>query len=450
MYSLRRNLPRLVLLALISIFAGFLVASAPSSSAPPGVKNIIVMIADGCGYNHIHAASLYRYGRTDRQVYERFPVRYGMSTYSVSGSYDPSKAWASFDYVRSGATDSAAAATAMATGDKTYEGAIGVDKNGQPLKTVLERAEELGKATGVITSVPISHATPASFVAHNPRRDSYEEIAQEMILRSATDCIMGAGHPWFDNDGRRKETPVSYQYVGGQATWDALMAGTAGADADRDGTPDPWKLIQSRSEFRSLMEGPAPRRVIGLAQAHSTLQQGRSGDAGADPFVVPLNESVPTLAEMAQGALNVLDDDPDGLFLMIEGGAVDWAAHSNQSGRMIEEEIDFNQAVEAVVKWVKKKSNWRETLLIVTGDHETGYLTGPGSNPQWKPLTNNGKGKMPGMEWHSGGHTNSLIPYYADGNAARLFQSYATLRDPVRGRYLDNTSIAKVIFEVLR
>ncbi len=83
---------------------------------------------------------------------------------------------------------------------------------------------------------------------------------------------------------------------------------------------------------------------------------------------------------------------------MVEGGAVDWAAHANQSGRVIEEEIDFNHSVEAVVEWVEKNSNWGETLVIVTGDHETGYLTGPGSDPAWMPLVNNGAGYLPGME----------------------------------------------------
>jgi len=153
---------------------------------------------------------------------------------------------------------------------------------------------------------------------------------------------------------------------------------------------------------------------------------------------------------MAMAAFNVLDNDPDGFCVMIEGGAVDWAAHSNLSGRVIEEEIDFSCAVEAVIKWVETHSNWSETLLIVTGDHETGYLTGPGSDPEWKPLVNNGQGKMPGMEWHSGSHTNSLIPLFARGAGADQFSQLIVQRDPVRGPYVDNTSVAKVVFEALK
>lgn len=425
-------------------------AKGPVVSDKPVTKNVIVMISDGCGYNHIDAASMYQYGKTGTQVYEYFPFKYAMSTFSV-GSYDSNQAWTSFDYVKVGATDSAAAATAMSTGVKTYDEAIGVDKNGNPLRNIAQRAEEMGKATGVVTSVEFSHATPAGFVAHNANRDNYEEIAQEMILSSATDVIMGAGHPWFDNNGHPKTTPNTFKYVGGQFTWDGLVNGSLSvADADGDGIADPWTLIQERDKFQKLMSGETPRRVCGVAQAHTTLQQARSGDGKAAPFAVPLNESVPTLAEMTIGALNVLDNDPDGFFLMVEGGAVDWAGHANQSGRVIEEEIEFNKAVEAVVNWVHKNSNWGKTLLIVTGDHETGYLTGPGSNPTWKPLVNNGAGNLPGMQWNSGNHTNSLVPLFAKGDAARFLKKYADQFDPVRGKYIDNTEIAKIIYEIIK
>ena len=134
-----------------------------------------------------------------------------------------------------------------------------------------------------------------------------------------------------------------------------------------------------------------------MPQVYTTLQQARAGDGKADPFVVPLTTSVPTLAEMSRAALNVLDNDPDGFVMMIEGGAVDWAGHANQSGRLIEEQVDFDLAVDAVLAWVEANSNWGETLLIVTGDHETGYLTGPMdvANPAWSAVINNGAGRCP-------------------------------------------------------
>jgi alkaline phosphatase len=404
----------------LTFVPGLIKASAVKAKAH-APKNVIVMISDGRGYNHMLAANYYLEGKASNQIYTHFPVKYAMSTYPIYCDYDPSLAWSDFEYVKSCFTDSAAAATAMATGYKTYDEAIGVDVDGNPVKNVLEAAEEKGKSTGVITTVPISHATPAGFVAHNVFRDDYGGIAREMIDLSAAEVIMGAGHPWYDNSGAFMATP-DYTYVSDAATWNALVAGTAGNDADGDGDFDPWSLIQTRNEFQALMQGPTPGRVIGIAQVNMTLQLLRSGDTLSDPYVVPITQSVPTLAEMTKAALNILDDDPDGLFLMIEGGAIDWASHLNLSGRMIEEHIDYDLAVEAVVDWVQTNSSWGETLLIVTSDHECGYLLGPGSDPSWEPVINSGAGNLPGMEWYRTNHTNSLVPFFAKGDAARLFR----------------------------
>jgi alkaline phosphatase len=450
---------RVVVSALYLAVATFLVAQPAGAASPkkPPAKNIIVMVGDGWGFNHVQAASYYEHGRDSRQIFNRFPFRYALSTYPAyyvgdycfGRGYDPQAAWDDFDYVKDCYTDSAAAATAISTGIKTYNGAVGVGMRYERLKHAIELAEELGRATGVVSSVQLSHATPAGFVAHNRSRANYAQIAQEMIHDSAVDVIMGCGHPWFDANGRPRSRPNSFRYVGGDSTWDALEAGTAGGDADGDGEDDPWTLIQERSEFLALSTGSTPRRVIGIPQVYKTLQQERSGDRHAAPFVVPLTQTVPTLAEMSEAALNVLDDDPDGMFLMIEGGAIDWASHGNQSGRMIEEMLDFERAVEAVVDWVRENSNWGETLLMVTGDHETGYLNGPYSSPGWAPVENNGAGSMPGMGWYSSSHTNSLVVLAAKGDAARLLHDYADGTDPVRGPYVDNTELGLVLLRAM-
>ena len=135
-------------------------------------NNVILMISDGCGYNHVDAATIYQYGKTGVQSYEQFPVKLAMATYQDGQSYEPLKAWSDFKYVskRKSFTDSAAAATAMSTGVKTFKGAIGLDPDKAPLKHTVQIAEQLGKATGVVTTVQISHATPAGFVAHNKNR----------------------------------------------------------------------------------------------------------------------------------------------------------------------------------------------------------------------------------------------------------------------------------------
>lgn len=421
--------------------------------------NIILMISDGCGYNCFDLASLYQHGRSGAQVYDSFPVRFAVSTFSASSTpYDPQKAWASFDFVLSDPTDSAAAATAMATGVKTNDDTVCLRPDGKKLTSVIEVAELLGKKTGTVTSVTFCHATPASFLTHAENRYAYEKIAKQIISESAADVVMGCGHPYYDRSGRPVEEP-DFHYVGDRETWEALIRGEAGADADGDGRPDPWTVIQTAEAFRSLNEGPTPQRVFGMAPSYRTLQQEREGDGQADPFETPLVSSVPTLSEMTLAALNVCDDDPDGFFLMIEGGAVDWACEDNQTGRLIEEQISFNKAVEAVVDWVETHSSWEDTLLIVTSDHETGYITGPGSGLEqpdgdvsktWKPLVNKGRGKVPEMEWHHEDHTNSLVPLYAKGYGSDRFAALADETDPVRGFYLDNTEIGLLMTELLK
>ena len=430
----------------ISQFATPITAIASTNSS---AKNVIVMISDGWGYNQIAATDYYQYGYLGSQVYEEFPFKSGMSTYSITAnSYNTSKAWSDLNYVKENPTDSAAAATAMSTGVKTYDAAIGVDANKKELTHISEYFKNKKKSTGVVSTVEFSHATPAGFVAHNTNRNNYSEIANEMLKDSKTDVIMGTGNPLFDDNGNPSKQ--TYKYVGGEETWNGLVNGTLEvSDIDGDGVSDPWTLIQSKEDFKNLATGETPKRVLGIPEVHTTLQQARSGDNKADAYSVPLNNNVPTLSDMSKAALNVLDNNDNGFFLMIEGGAIDWAGHANQSGRLIEEQADFNKAVESVVDWVEKNSSWDETLLIVTGDHETGYLTGPNTNPDWTSIICNGKGNMPTMQWNTGNHTNSIIPFFAKGAGSRLFRERANKIDIMRGDYIDNTDIANVIKELI-
>jgi alkaline phosphatase len=442
-----KMLIRNILLGLI-LFGGICGCSSPakqtSSLAPSpsahrgGPKNVIIFIADGGGFNHFKASDYYECNQIPCQSYEDFPVRLAMSTYPYGGSYDSNLAWHSFNYVDSGCTDSAAAATAMATGVKTRNKTLGLDADNHPVLNLCEGAKQLGKAAGVITTVFFDDATPAGFCIHNGARGNLTQIADDMLSKSPVDCIMGAGHPFYDSDGRRVREP-DFKYISEQ-TWTNLVNGSAGGNANH------WTLVQTRAEFQALATGPTPCRVFGLVQVYDTTQQKRSGDVSAEPYNVPFTQTVPTLAEMTSAALNVLDNDPNGFFVMIEGGAVDWAAHSNQSGRLIEEMNDFNKSIEAVVWWVNTKSNWNDTLVIITADHETGHLTGPDYNE----IIGKGIGKLPVMEWHIGSHTNSLVPFFAKGAGAEQFRKTIDGNDPVRGPYIDNTDIANVIFSLWR
>lgn len=411
-------------------------------------KNIIIMIADGCGYNHVDATNYYENGELNSQVYESFPVIFPVSTSpAISGGFKSKKGLSWQNGYNSGLTysdslwrtlsptGSGSAATAIASGRKTYNAAIGMDIYFQPLKSIAEKAKELGKSAGLVTTVPFAHATPASFAAHNVHRDNYEEIARE-IIKSNIDIIFGCGHPDYDDDGNRTETP-DYQYVGGKEFWNKL---TSGKNYGR-------RLITKQSEFEKLLMNPSDKKLLGLPLVHTTLQAGRGGDMAAAPNQVPYIKTVPDLNLLTKTALSSLNQNPKGFFLMVEGGAVDWAAHSNYSGRMIEELSSFNKAVESVVKWIETNSSWDETLLIVTSDHETGYLTGlNGFNSN---ISSNGKGRLPNMKWNSLKHTNVLIPLYAKGVGSELFDDYADEIDSLRGYFIQNSEIGQVMFRTI-
>jgi len=458
-------------------------------------KNIILLISDGTGFNHVKATNYYQYGKKGQQTYQKFSVSCAMSTYSIKGDYKPEETWRNFENPLDRYTDSAAAGTAIATGIKTYNGAIGVDTNKTEIKNLIEYAEDSKMSTGVISSVMFSHATPASFVAHNPDRGQYEKISQEMITESKVEVIMGAGHPYYNSNGKKvkgksekfdyqnqdknsDKMQVSYKYVGGEQTWKKVVQNKVGNDCDYDGAPENWKLIQKRAAFKKLSQGKTPERVLGVPQVRNTLHYARKGES-KEPFDVPLNNNIPRLAEMTSAGLNVLDNNKNGFFLMVEGGAVDWASHGNNSSRMIEELTDFNNSVQEVVNWVNENSNWQETLVIVTSDHECGYLFGPKSAVQkrevnsdcqecpdrqrnyireigepihsiWKPIQNNGENNMPGMKWYSEGHSNLLVPFYAQGAGSKSFLTPADQEDLHYGKYLDNTELGQTLIEFVK
>src|SRR5690606_30846841 len=137
--------------------------------------------------------------------------------------------------------------------------------------------------------------------------------------------------------------------------------------------------------------------------------------------------------------------------LMVEGGAIDWTGHANDTVRNIEETQDFNASVEAAVEWVESEdtdATWDNTLIIVTADHETGYLAGAGSDPGWTPMEGTA-GELPNVDWYSGNHTNQLVPVFAKGAGVDTLFARATESDPVRGNYLDNTDLANFLLDDL-
>lgn len=439
--------------------AGYAAESGETAPAKPRgpTKNVILMIMDGMNRNHLAATNYYFHGAEIYQDYERFPVTISVQTYSQEEHrYDPLKASQDADYVKIGATDSSAAATAMSTGVKTLDRAVGVDRDGKPLKHISQYVKESGLSVGIVTDVQISHATPAGFVAHHPQRGALEEVSRQMITESRIDLLMGTGHPLYNDDGRlvpdemgEKHPLRDYRYVGGKEVWKTLIDKTATQTVPAGVSP--WIVIQDREEFLQLASATDkfPDRVLGVAKIRSTLQMNRTRDKSLLPGQVPTVESVPTLAEMTHAALNFLSRNPKGFFLMVEAGAIDWAGHGNDFTGLLEEVNSANRAAAKVVEWIEANSGWGETLFIVTSDHETGYLVGPegiGTIPAAS------KGVLPSHKWLLKGgieaHVNSLVPLFAKGAGSDIFLKWVRkAQDPVHGLYIDNTEIFKTIME---
>ena len=459
-------------------------STAAHAGAGGPARNVILFISDGAGFHTFTAASFFQHGHARGQVYQQFPVRTLMTTYPLNTSseptgdsearvsYDPGKAWdlrpmeGSFEgpvigaeygmnfegyhYVRQDFTDSAAAGTALSAGQKTYNNAINWSNTDQPMRMIGERVKSTGRALGVVSSVQVTHATPASFMCHNRSRNDHVAMGQEILETGLADLVMGAGHPLFDNDGRYAppSDERAFRFVGGAQAFTSLVTG----ETD-------YHFLDSKADFEALANGTLELhrdKVYGLAQVASTLQFSRGITEGWLPedSMGGLIPTTPSLETMTRGALNWLGQKENGFFLMVEGGAVDWACHGNLLGRMIEEQIDFDRSVQAAVDWVEANGGWDETLIIVTTDHGNGMIYGPESDDfAFQPVVNRGRGNLPEVKWHFDHHTNELVPVWAKGPGAELLQDFATAEDTSSAlvgwggqqRYHDNTDIAKAM-----
>jgi alkaline phosphatase len=470
----------LVLTLFVPAVAGCSANLTPAADAA-GPKNIILMEADGSGANSIAAAEMYT-GKLGREIFEgedwvqawvsTYPLRTGADPVpgpdglrqDPDSVYDPAKNWdtspmppldgryadrfAGYRWTKRTAPDSANTMSAVVTGQKTYNGAVNVDGNGAKLLSFAERERALGKSVGVVTTVEISDATPsAAGGAHNATRTAHREIAHEMFSAGVLSVIMGAGNPDFDNDGVRRTDP-DFDWIS-DADWADLKSGAAG-----------FALIQDRAGFDTLAAAAnPPAKLAGIAHSFNATQANRSGAAPATetPFSVARKGDVPDLKTMALGALNVLGRDPDGMFLMIEGGAVDRAMHANNIGRMIEERMEFNEAVAAVAAYLDagtQGNTWSNTLLVVTADHDH-LLLGPDSDTvPYQPLVDRGAGQVPGYRWQNNSHSNQLVPLFARGQGAEMVRTCATGDDSYvdsagrrfgRGAYLDQTQLLGIM-----
>lgn len=310
---------RLLLLILFFSFT----ATAASAQTPARPKNVILFIADGAGPASFTMARDYirHVSKGTRELALDAILTGAVQTHATNSRI----------------TDSAASASAYATGVKTYSGAISVDTLRQPVRTVVEEAEARGLATGLVATTRITHATPAAFSSHVPDRNMEAEIAAQQ-LDAGVDVLLGGGRRYF--------LPAA---EGGTRTDERDLT----AEAIERG----YTLVRSRQEFDTLRTAP----VLGLL-AMDQLSYEIDRDSVSEP----------SLAEMTARAIELLQRDPEGFFLMVEGSRIDHAAHSNDPAGHLHDLLAFDEAVAAALAFAREDG---ETLVVVTSDHETGGLT---------------------------------------------------------------------------
>lgn len=315
----------------ISVLLSLLVVAAAVHA--DNIKYVFLMIGDGMGVNQVFATERYLGSLSDKPhgreslTMTQFP-NVGLShTYSLSN----------------GITDSAAGGTALSSFEKTSNGVIAMDSAGvKPLVTIAELAKQKGKAVGVVTSVSIDHATPAVFYAHVPNRSMYYEIG-EQLAKSDFDFFGGA---WFlQPKGKKKDRPDLMGVV----------------------TDNGYTVLKGYDAYQR--EGRKHDKVI-LTQTDEQSKRSKS----SLPYAIDRKESDTNLAQLTTAAIDFLEKKSKGkgFFLMVEGGAIDWACHSNDAATALHEVKDFDNAIKVAYEFYKKHP--KETMIVISADHETGGL----------------------------------------------------------------------------
>lgn len=311
-------------------------------------KNIILLIGDGMGVT---------------QVFSGITANGGALNLMNMKQIGFSKTQSADKYI----TDSAAGGTALACGVKTYNGAIGVDKDGNKATSILELGEQNGKATGLVSTSAITHATPASFIAHVASRSSYEDIALD-FLKTEVDVFIGGGMKHFSDrqDGKNLITELEAKN---------------------------YRVFNSLEDAASVNSG---NLAVLTAPEHNDVATKR-----------PLKLDLAT-----EKAITVLDNNKGkkGFFLMVEGSQIDWGGHQNDAGYVVTEMLDFDRAIAKALEFAVKDRN---TLVIVTADHETGGMSLVGGDIKKGSVKTN---------FGSSDHTAVMVPVFAFGPGAQEFQ----------------------------
>jgi alkaline phosphatase len=324
----------------------FTISCSAQAEEERGTKNIILLIGDGMSFAHVQAGMLASNNSLNIQEFKYI----GFIQTSSANAF---------------VTDSGAAGTALASGVKTNNGAIGVDTDGKPVRSILQISSDNGLATGLVASSAITHATPAAFIAHQPSRNMAEAIALD-FLGTDIDVFIGGGRDHFEKreDGRNLSKELE---AGGYKIAYTLE-----------------EVTQTGSgKLAALLAPNSPPSILG----------------GRDDMLPGGTET----------AISILSQNPGGFFLMVEGSQIDWEAHSNNVQGVVAEILDFDRAVGKAMEFARKDGN---TLVIVTSDHDTGGMGLHGFDPEKREIT---------AGWTTGGHTGLMQPVFAWGPGSENF-----------------------------
>jgi alkaline phosphatase len=412
------------------------VAAGTLWAEPPRI--VILMVGDGMGPEQMKAASLFAAGKEGALYLESLPQRAEVVTCPAYLVPPPGVQWPTAEKSpaekKSGAaakessgtakpktavtkiTDSAAAATAMATGQKVYNAVVSValPGDGKPLGTVLEQAAAQGKGTGLVTTSYLTDATPAAFASHARLRSLQKEIAAGM-LRTRPNVLLGGGP--------KPAAPPSVKIVGTQAATDMVAEVKPAVSAPKvpimtadEGLAAGFQVVTDRVGLEAV-QAAAGGHVLGLFGLGPMCYEQLYLTRAKKDY-----DNLPHLSEMAAAALRLLSAEPKGFFLLVEGGCIDKACHLNKLAEAVQETIEFDKTVRLVAEWAAKRT---DTLVLVTADHETGGL---------KVTASNGQGQLPDVKWAGKVHTGANVRLFAQGPGSAA----------VKGT-LDNTDIFRIL-----
>lgn len=347
----------------------------PKNETP---KNIIILIGDGMGISQMSSAYYFQEDEKKEPNFSRFPI-VGLSRTSSA---------------KEKITDSAAGATAISCGEKSYNGAIAVDVDEKPIETILEFLGQKDFTTGLISTSSITHATPASFFAHAKSRHMAKEIAAQMP-ESEVDFFAGGGLNYFLDEGEEIDVISKLHANGFVTNVDCLLKP---------------KQLKEDSKYGFLL----------AKDAMPKMSKGR-GDF---------------LTNATDLALNYFDLKERPFFMMVEGSQIDWGGHANDADYLIQETLDFDKMIGLVLDYAEKEGN---TLVIVTADHETGGFTLAAEEKKVPFRGTQSDYKSIEPRFSTGGHSATMVPVLAYGPGAEAFS----------GIY-QNTEIHAKIMKLLR